>query len=89
MPFLNFTIPPTSSPPTSSKELLRENGLSFIELEKSIANQTLTLFPFLNAVRNRSITEDHLHHLNSRVHPAPSEDVIVLTSVNALSRGIK
>lgn len=66
-----------------AKELLAAGGISFIELEKVYRQSDSAFISLLNAVRNRSVTEDDLKKLNSRARASPAKDVIVLTSVNA------
>ncbi len=66
-----------------AKELIAAGGISFIELEKVYRQSDPAFISLLNAVRNRSVTEDDLKKLNSRAHASPVKDVIVLTSVNA------
>jgi ATP-dependent exoDNAse (exonuclease V) alpha subunit len=68
-----------------AKELQETNSISFIELEKVYRQSDPSFISLLNAVRNRSVTENDLMRLNSRVHASPPRDVIVLTSINALA----
>lgn len=65
------------------QELVKMGGMSFIELEKVYRQSDPTFIALLNAVRNRSVTDQDLDDLNVRVHPSPPKEAIVLTSVNA------
>lgn len=57
----------------------------FIELEKVYRQNDSLFIDILNAIRNRSVTETHLQHLNQRVYPANAleEDHVYLTTTNA------
>lgn len=65
------------------KELLAAGDVSFVELEKVYRQSDPTFIAFLNAVRNKTITETDLKKLNARACASPEKDAIVLTSVNA------
>ncbi len=65
------------------QELMAADGMAFIELEKVYRQSDPTFISLLSAVRNRSVTADDLKQLNLRVHPAPAQEAIVLTSINA------
>ncbi|MDI6845886.1 MAG: AAA family ATPase [Candidatus Saccharicenans sp.] len=60
--------------------------LEFIELDKVFRQKEASFLELLNAIRNRSITEEQLERLNSRYQPEfiPPEDefYITLTSTN-------
>lgn len=60
--------------------------LEFIELEKAFRQKEVSFLELLNAIRNRSITEEQLARLNARYCPdfVPPEDqfYITLTSTN-------
>jgi len=60
--------------------------MNFIELEKIYRQNDDAFIDILNAVRNRTPTDDHLALLNRRVVPAqsfPHKQAIYLTSTNA------
>ncbi len=65
-----------------TKELLDMGGISFVELETVFRQTDESFISLLNAVRNRTITEQGLRELNARTNASPAEDAIVLTSVN-------
>jgi energy-coupling factor transporter ATP-binding protein EcfA2 len=67
------------------KELLAAEKVAFIELEKVYRQTDKSFISLLNAVRNRSITNDELQQLNSRVSAETSNDAIVLTAMNAVA----
>ena len=66
--------------------------LEFIELEKVYRQSDTVFIEILNAVRNRSITEEQLDFLNSRVipdfEPDPDDMYIFLTSTNKFAEEI-
>lgn len=59
--------------------------MTFIELEKVYRQQDLGFIDILNAIRNGSVTHEHLAILNKRVQPVPTPDTgyIYLTTTNA------
>lgn len=61
----------------------------FIELEKIFRQKDSLFIEILNAIRNRTVTDEHLQILNSRVkegfHPKPDEFYVQLTTTNALA----
>ncbi len=67
-------------------------SLEFIELEKIYRQKDQKFINLLNAVRNRSVTEDDIDEINKRVDPSfePSNDefYINLTTTNELSNMI-
>ncbi len=65
------------------QELVKIGGISFVELEKVYRQSDPTFIALLNAVRNRSVTDQDMSDLNVRVHSSPPKEAIVLTSVNA------
>lgn len=67
------------------RELLAAGDVAFVELEKVYRQSDPTFIAFLNAVRNKTITEADLTKLNARARTSPQKDAIVLTSVNALA----
>jgi len=70
----------------SSQACLHANfDLTFIELEKVYRQRDTQFIEILNAIRNRSITDDHLQRLNTRVQPTDSQDsgYVYLTTTNA------
>jgi len=70
----------------SSRACLRSDfDLTFIELEKVYRQRDTQFIEILNAIRNRSVTDAHLQHLNTRVGPTNAEDsgYIYLTTTNA------
>jgi len=80
------------SPYFYSAKVFESFDMEFIELEKIYRQHDLNFIELLNAIRNRSVTEEHLEKLNSRYKPdfAPSPDdfFIYLTTTNALAREI-
>ncbi|MGB9764455.1 MAG: AAA family ATPase [Candidatus Saccharicenans sp.] len=61
-------------------------NLDFIELEKVFRQKDTSFLELLNAIRNRSVTEEQLAQLNARCQPdfVPEKDVfyVTLTSTN-------
>lgn len=65
------------------EELLIDEKVAFVELEKVYRQTEDSFIALLNAVRNRSITIEELARLNQRVAPrAPATDALVLTPTN-------
>jgi hypothetical protein len=64
--------------------------MTFIELEKVYRQRDIQFIEILNAIRNRSITDDHLHRLNTRVCTTdiPDNGYIYLTTTNADAEAI-
>ena len=66
--------------------------IEFIELEKIYRQKDQEFIDLLNAVRNRSVTEEDIKELNKRVNPefeAPIDDFYInLTTTNELSNKI-
>ncbi len=63
-------------------ELVQSHQLVFIELE-TIYRQTDPVFiELLNAVRNRSITQEQLNRLNQRIGVVAVKDAVILTPTN-------
>ncbi len=64
-------------------------AVEFVELEKVYRQTDKDFIQLLNAIRNRSVTEDDLLRLNSRLNPAfvpPDKDFFIyLTSTNDLA----
>jgi ATP-dependent DNA helicase PIF1 len=65
------------------RELLAAGSVSFIELETVYRQSDSAFIGLLNAVRNRSATEDVLTRLNARTCANVPEDAIILTAMNA------
>jgi len=65
------------------QELLADEKIAFIELEKVYRQTDATFISLLNAIRNRSATYDDLARLNARVREPQSPDAITLTAMNA------
>ncbi len=64
----------------------RDFELTFVELEKIYRQSDQTFIDILNAVRNRTVTEEHLDRLHTRLDPAfESNEHITLTSTNDLA----
>lgn len=60
--------------------------LTLVELEKIYRQSDQTFIDILNAVRNRTVTEEHLAHLHTRLDPRfESSGHITLTSTNDLA----
>jgi energy-coupling factor transporter ATP-binding protein EcfA2 len=64
-------------------------GMEFVELEKVYRQTDAAFIDLLNAIRNRSVDDGQIVHLNSRLRPAFSppdgEFYITLTSTNDLA----
>jgi ATP-dependent exoDNAse (exonuclease V) alpha subunit len=60
-------------------------SMHFIELEKVYRQSDPLFIEILNAIRNRSVTENHLQHLNTRVQKLTDSDngALYLTTTNA------
>lgn len=70
------------------QQLIAEQQVTFIELEKVYRQQDPTFIALLNGVRNRSITPEQLTTLNERIVDNPitaTDDDIHLTTTNAAS----
>jgi ATP-dependent exoDNAse (exonuclease V) alpha subunit len=70
-----------------TKELLEtKDGLAFVELEKIYRQKDSRFIKVLNAVRNRSATDEHLEILNSRCNCVECDEdldeTIILTATN-------
>lgn len=63
--------------------------MDFVELEKVYRQSDAAFIDLLNAIRNRSVDDAQIAHLNSRLRPGPSppdsEFTIMLTSTNDLA----
>jgi len=72
-----------------SSSVMGELDMSFIELEKIYRQTNPTFINLLNAIRNRTVTDDHMRLLNSRVQPDfdPSQGnfCISMTTTNDLA----
>lgn len=66
-----------------AKELFNAGKMDFIELEKVYRQSDKAFIGLLNAVRNRSVTQEELTKLNVRVQSSLPPGVIILTAVNA------
>ena len=73
-----------------SAKCLTGMDMEFIELEKVYRQQEGEFLRLLNAIRNRTVTDDDLVLLNGRVDPLfeakPQDYCITLTSTNELAR---
>jgi ATP-dependent exoDNAse (exonuclease V) alpha subunit len=65
------------------KRLLTAQDITFVELEKVYRQSDTAFISLLNAVRDRSVTEDDLKMLNERLYAKTHEEAIVLTAINA------
>ncbi len=63
------------------RELVERREITFIELERVFRQADPRFIDVLNAVRNRSVTTEHLQLLQTRVAPV-YKDAIVLTATN-------
>ena len=72
-----------------SSAILGDLELAFVELEKIYRQTDPAFIQLLNAIRNSTVTDDHLHLLNSRVQPDfdPSQGdfCISITTTNDLA----
>ena len=67
----------------------KEFTMEFVELEKIYRQKDEEFIALLNAIRNNSITEDHINILNSCVDSTfESEKHIILTTTNSGARSI-
>ena len=80
------------SPYFYSSKVFESFDMEFIELEKIYRQHDLDFIELLNAIRNRSVTEEHLEKLNSRYkpdfEPSPDDFFVYLTTTNALAKEI-
>lgn len=72
-----------------SAAVFGELDLTFVELEKVYRQHDEEFIRLLNAIRNRSVTDEDLRFLNSRVDPgftsSPDDFYICMTSTNDLA----
>jgi hypothetical protein len=81
-----------ASPYFFDAKVFQQISVEFIDLAKIYRQQDDDFIELLNAIRNRSVSEDHLKRLNRRYlpdfHPTKEDFYIYLTTTNALAESV-
>jgi len=81
-----------STPYFYSAHAFNSIEMEFLELDKIYRQHDMDFINLLNAIRNKSVTEDHLELLNTRFlpefEPSPDDCYIYLTTTNELAARI-